>query len=96
MRRVWHSICRAYLVFGILKTLNLAFLSSNRMATLLSGAPELADVAGGLVDGELAGADGVISGRVARVLEVRAVGGRAVAAGLGDWKGGRTKRMREI
>ena len=48
--------------------------------------PELADVVIGLVDGQLAGPDGVEGGRVSPVLEVGAVGVGALTAGPGDWK----------
>ena len=46
--------------------------------------PQLAHVAVALVHGQLAGADGVKGGRVAGVLEVRAIRVRAVPARLRD------------
>jgi hypothetical protein len=46
--------------------------------------PQLANATAALVYGQLARADAVVGGRVARVLEVGAVVARAAAAGLGD------------
>ena len=48
--------------------------------------PELTDIVIGLIDGQLAGADGVEGGWVGLVLEVGAVGVGALAATTGNCK----------